>query len=76
MDTIKSFVKRIRVRLWPFVAALLAALPYVLDYVGMLDLRPIMIYLFGEDRGALMTPLLVLVLAILKPAIHLEPEED
>ena len=75
LDKIKDFIKRIRVRLSALLAALLLSLPYALDALGYIDLKPLLIGVFGESVGSTINSLLPFLLAFFKAAVHLEPQD-
>ena len=75
-EKIKAFFARVRVRLLPIGAAVLTALPFVLEYAGAINVTPLLVHYLGESWAAALTPLLVLLFASLKSALHLEPKED
>lgn len=69
-----TFLARLRVRLGALAAALITALPVLLDQLGVIDLKPILAHVLPEEWAGLLVGLLPFVLAFLKPLVHLEPE--
>ena len=64
-DKLKDFLKRIRVRLMPLLGALVAALPVLLDQLGVIDLKPILSRFVPADYASVVVGLLPFVLAFL-----------
>jgi len=71
----KAFLSRLRVRFSALVAALLTALPVLLDQLGVIDLKPILSHFMAEEWAALTVGLMPFVLAFLRPLVHLEPDK-
>jgi hypothetical protein len=71
----KDFLTRIRVHWTAFAAALLTALPVLLDQLGVIDLKPILSHFLPEEYAGLIVGLLPFVLAFLKPLIVMEAKE-
>lgn len=77
MNYLKSLWARLEVH-WHVVAiALAAALPSILDYLGVIDLTPILVQLgVKENLALLIVKVLPFVLAFIKPMLVVEPKEE
>jgi hypothetical protein len=71
-----KFIKRIRVRLLPFVTVLVSVLPFALEQIGMINFTPLIAHYLGDHWALILSPLIAIVLASMKSALHLEPLED
>jgi hypothetical protein len=75
IDKLKSFWARLTVHWHVLLAALIAALPSFLDWLGVVDLKPILTQLgTSEDAAKLIVNLLPFVLAFVRPLIAVEPK--
>jgi hypothetical protein len=74
-DTIKAFLARVRIRMAPLVAALVAALPVLLDQLGIIDFKPILTHFMAPEYAVALVGLMPFLLAFLKPLIHLAEKE-
>lgn len=68
-----DFISRLRVHWHAVAAALLTALPVLLDQLGVIDLKPILAHFMPLEFAELVVGLLPFVLAFLKPLIALDP---
>ena len=76
IDSLKGLWARVTVH-WSVVAtAIVAALPSVLDYLGVIDLKPLLMHLVSEETAKLIIGVLPFVLAFLRPLVALAPKED
>jgi hypothetical protein len=75
LNELKSFLGRIRVRTAPLVAALVAALPVLLDQLGIIDFKPILTHFMAPEYAVALVGLMPFLLAFLKPLVHLAEEE-
>lgn len=76
IEYLKDLWARITVHWHVVVAALIVALPSILDYLGMIDIKPVLIHLGVKDGVAdLIVKVLPLVLAFVKPMIAVAPVE-
>ena len=75
LDYLKSLWARIQVRWHVLVAALLAALPSILDWLGVLDLRPLLEHFLSPQATSLVLAALPFMLTFLKSAVTVEPAE-
>jgi hypothetical protein len=74
INKLKALWKRLKVRWSVLSVALLVALPQVLDYLGLIDIRPILEAVGVPDSYVgLIVSLLPFVLIFVKNVIHLEP---
>jgi hypothetical protein len=69
-----DFFARLKVRWQAVLAALLTALPVLLDQLGVIDLKPIFANFMPSEYAGLIVGLLPFVLAFLKPLITVEPK--
>jgi hypothetical protein len=69
-----DFFTRLKVRWQAVLAALLTALPVLLDQLGVIDLKPIFAHFMPAEYAGLIMGLLPFVLAFLKPLITVEPK--
>lgn len=70
-----AFLTRVRIRLSALAAALLTALPVLLDQLGVIHLRPILAHFVADEWADLIVGLMPFVLAFLRPLVHLEPDK-
>ena len=76
MTYLKDLWARVNEHWHVVLAALIAALPTLLDYLGVIDLKPIMILMgASEDLSKLIINILPFVLAFIKPMLVVEPAE-
>lgn len=76
IDKLKALWARVTIH-WHVVAALLiAALPDILDYLGVIDLKPILSHFLPENTVTLIVGVLPFVLAFLRPMFAVTPKED
>jgi hypothetical protein len=76
IDKLKALWDRVTIH-WHVVAALLiAALPEILDYLGVVDLKPILSQFLPENYVTLIISVLPFVLAFLRPMLVVTPAED
>lgn len=76
LDELKYLLARLRVRWQALVAALVLAAPSLLLYLDGIDMRPILAYVLPDNYVELIAVLLPLVLAVMRPMVHLEAPED
>jgi hypothetical protein len=75
-DYLKGLWARVIIHWHVVLAALIASLPSLLDYLGVIDLQPILMGLgMKEATAALIVKVLPLVLAFVKPMIAVTPSE-
>jgi hypothetical protein len=73
-DYLKSLWARVTVHWHVVLATLITALPSILDYLGVIDLKPILVGLGAKETLAdLIVKVLPLVLAFVKPMIAVAP---
>ena len=76
-EYLKDLWARLTVHWHVALAALIAALPSILDWLGVVDLRPILVHLCVPDNvAALIVNVLPFVLAFLKPMLIVEPASE
>ena len=73
---IKDFVARIRVRVWPLIAALIATVPFILDAFSVIDITPLLVATFGDKSGQAIGVVLTIAISVLKPVFRLAPADD
>jgi hypothetical protein len=73
LDKIKALWGRIEVSWHAFAAAMLTALPVLLDQLGVIDLKPILEHILPAEWAGLAVGLLPWVLAFLKPMVAVTP---
>ena len=77
MTYLKDLLARVKVHWHVVLAALIAALPSILDWLGVVDLHPILMHLGASDSLAtLIVNVLPFVLAFLKPMLVVAPEDE
>jgi hypothetical protein len=74
IETIKSYWARLQVRWHVLVLALVASLPGLLNWLAVIDVRPILEHFVSPSIAGAVTALLPFVLMFVKEAFHLEPE--
>lgn len=75
-DKLKSLWGRATVHWHVLLAAFIAALPSILNYLGVIDLRPILAHFLPDNYVSLIIGVLPFVLAFLKPLVAVAPPED
>lgn len=76
IEKLKALWARLRVRWHALVIALVAAAPEILNYLGAIDLRPILEHFFSPDTAGFIVGVMPFALLFLKPAFHLSDEEE
>lgn len=77
LDYIKDLWSRVTLHWHVLLAALVAAAPSLLDWIGVIDVKPILIHLgLPEHTADFIVAVLPFVLAFLKPMLVMEPKED
>lgn len=76
LDKLKSLWARLRVRWYVLLAALAAAAPDILNYLGFIDLRPILSQFLPDNYVSLIVGILPFALVFLKSAISVEPKTE
>jgi hypothetical protein len=71
-----DYIKRIRVRLLPLTTVIVSVLPFALEQLGMINFTPLLSQYLGEHWALVLSPLIAIVLASMKSALHVEPLED
>jgi hypothetical protein len=71
-DKIKALWGRLSVRWHVLLAAFVAALPPLLDQLGVIDLKPILMHVMPADYAGLIVGILPFVLMFLKPLVSVE----
>lgn len=71
-ETIKDFIARLRVRLGALAVVFLAALPDILDALGVIDLKAVLGPWIGEQKATM----ILIALAFMKPMFHVVPKES
>lgn len=76
IDKLKSLWVRLTVHWHVVAAAVLAALPEILNYLGIIDLKPILSQFLHENTVDMIVGALPFVLLFLKPMLVMDPEEE
>jgi hypothetical protein len=75
MQYLKNLWARLTVHWHVVLATLVAALPAILDYLGVIDLLPILLHLgVPEGYAGMIVKAMPFLLAFLKPMFAVEPE--
>jgi hypothetical protein len=75
-DYLKGLWARLTVHWHVVLAALIAALPSILDYLGVIDLLPILLHLgIQENYANLIVKAMPFVLAFLRPMLTVDAVE-
>jgi hypothetical protein len=74
-EYLKDLWSRVTVHWHVLLAAVLAALPGILDYLGVIDIRPLLEHFLPDNWVNLIVAVLPFVLMFLKPMIAVEPVE-
>lgn len=74
-EKFKAFLGRIRVRLMPLVVAAIGALPYALEALGVIDIKPLLVAWLGDTWGLAAAAVWPFILTFMKSAVHLEPAD-
>lgn len=75
IDKLKALWARVTVRWHVVLTAFIAALPEILNYLGIIDLRPLLAHFLPDNYVDLIVGALPFVLAFLKPLVIVEPPE-
>lgn len=75
-DRLNGLWARVTVHWSVAATAIVAALPSILDYLGVMDLKPILMHLVSEETAKLIIGVLPFVLAFLRPLVAVAPKED
>lgn len=76
MDTLKALWARVTVQWTVVCAVFIAALPEVLNWLGIVDLKPILSQFLPENTVTFIIGVLPFVLAFLRPLLAVSPHED
>jgi hypothetical protein len=71
-----DFLARLRVHWHAVAVAFTAALPILLDQLGVLDLKPMLSNFLAPEYVSLIIALMPFMLAFVKPLVHVAPPED
>lgn len=76
LDKLKAFWGRVQIR-WHVVSlAILAALPELLNWLGVIDLKPILAHLgLSDNVVSLIVAIMPFMLTFVKSAIAVDPKE-
>lgn len=75
MTYLKSLWDRVTIHWHVLAAALVAAAPEILNYLGVIDLRPILSHFLPDDKVDFIISALPFVLVFLKPMLAVEASE-
>lgn len=75
LSKLKTSLSRVRVRLGVLLFAFVAALPDILDALGVIDLKPLLSPFLGEDKTVRLLSVMAVVLAFTRPMIHMIPKD-
>jgi hypothetical protein len=73
---IKALLARVRVSWHALVAALVTALPVLLDQLQVIDLKPLLLKYMSPEMVAVVIGLMPFYLAFIKPLITVEPPKQ
>lgn len=76
IDKLKALWERVQVRWHVIVIALVAAAPEILNYLGLIDLKPILSQFLPENWTNLIVGILPFVLVFLRSAVSVAPAQD
>lgn len=76
LDKLKALWERVQVRWHVIVIALVAAAPEILNYLGLIDLKPILSQFLPENWTNLIVGILPFVLVFLRSAVSVAPAQD
>lgn len=77
LTKLKALWARVRIRWHVLTLAFVAALPELLNWLGFIDLRPVLEHLgVPEGLAGLLVAVLPFLLVFVKKAFELEPEDD
>jgi hypothetical protein len=72
-----NLLSRLRLRWEAVLAALVTALPVLLDQLGVIDLKPLLMHLgMSPEWAAVLVGLMPFVLAFLRPLVHVKDAQD
>jgi hypothetical protein len=71
-----NLLSRVRISWHAFLAALLTALPILLQQLQVVDLKPLLSHYLGDDWAAVLVALMPFYIALLKPMVSVEPHEE
>jgi hypothetical protein len=74
-QTAKDAALRLRVRIGETAVVAALALPDILDQLGVIDLRPVLQPIFGEQKTAALTTIVMIALAVMRPIVHVKPRD-
>lgn len=75
MLNLKALWQRLTVRWHVIALALLAAAPEILNYLGVVDLKPLLSQILPENYVGLVVGVLPFILMFLKSAVQMEAKE-
>lgn len=75
LDKLKDLWSRLKVRWHVLVLACAAAAPEILNYLGLIDLRPILSQFLNEGTVNLIVSILPFALVFVKSAFSITPKE-
>jgi hypothetical protein len=70
-----KLLSRISISWHAFIAAVLTALPILLQQLQVIDLKPLLSHYLGDDWAAVLVALMPFYIALLKPMISVEPHD-
>ena len=76
IDHLKALWARVTVHWSVVAAAFVAALPAILDYLGIVDLKPLLLPFMSEAKANFIVGILPFLLAFLRPLVALAPKDD
>jgi hypothetical protein len=71
-----NILSRVRVSWHALVAALVMALPILLQQLQVVDLKPLLAHYLGDDWATLLVALMPFYIALLKPMISVAPPPE
>ena len=76
LDYLTDLWTRLQVRWHVLLVALVAAAPEILNYLGVIDLKPILSQFLPDNIVALVVGAMPFVLMFVKSAVTVEPKAD
>jgi hypothetical protein len=76
LDYLEDLWDRLQIRWHVLSLALLAAAPEILNYLGVIDLKPILSAILPESYVSLIVGILPFVLMFVKSAVAVEPKTE
>jgi hypothetical protein len=76
LDYLEDLWERVQIRWHVLAVALVAAAPEILQYLGVIDLKPILSQFLPDNYVTLIVGIMPFVLVFLKSAFAVEPKTE